>query len=551
MRNFFLIIVFSVFFFVFSPMFCWGKEDKFMPHFYIPKKIIFSDTDFKTLTDLLTRERGEERLAVFFRQEGLFERIKKTVDEIYLKGVAKIDFTKEVPLPVVSSSFSQCKNGWFDDYLLFFALQKEKIEKETIQDNSRLLDKCLLFASKRIFEMKSCRDLKERINNYEENMNCALTQLSQLKGTEEQEYFSSWTKVRQALFDHQISVYKTEEIEGDDREKMKNLFRQLEERLNGLWKSFDFSKIAYRFDAPEAGEYKIYLENVWPSKGGSKEEKWLFLESNQFVKGENFYSVPAYDYGKNFLDDSMRILDYFPNTIYRISFEYKSFDGDPFFMINEGEKGKLFTVSLPTATEEKKYETYFRSSGDADKAFIVFSAQEVRNLRIERIRESKLVAIKTEPENFLEKVPEIAFIKVNPTKYRIQLSSVDLPFVLVFSENYHLGWKLYINKVQSDYREIVASYFNGEIKEGTHKNIFLDRSTFETWGKKTVFEDTHFPINFYTNSWYILPEKFDNQKKIELILEFFPQRLFYLGVFLSLIGITSSFIYSVVKKKFD
>ena len=175
----------------------------------------------------------------------------------------------------------------------------------------------------------------------------------------------------------------------------------------------------------------------------------------------------------------------------------------------------------------------------------------MRNLRIERIRESKLVAIKTEPENFLEKVPEIAFIKVNPTKYRIQLSSVDLPFVLVFSENYHLGWKLYINKVQSDYREIVASYFNGEIKEGTHKNIFLDRSTFETWGKKTVFEDTHFPINFYTNSWYILPEKFDNQKKIELILEFFPQRLFYLGVFLSLIGITSSFIYSVVKKKFD
>ncbi|GAH17504.1 unnamed protein product, partial [marine sediment metagenome] len=75
------------------------------------------------------------------------------------------------------------------------------------------------------------------------------------------------------------------------------------------------------------------------------------------------------------------------------------------------------------------------------------------------------------------KIPKITFLKINPTKYKIKVESAKEPYVLVFSESFHESWKLYINKINPDnpgnqkvYGEEVASYFNGEIKEGTHRN---------------------------------------------------------------------------------
>ena len=84
------------------------------------------------------------------------------------------------------------------------------------------------------------------------------------------------------------------------------------------------------------------------------------------------------------------------------------------------------------------------------------------------------------------------------------------------------------------YGEEVASYFDGDIKEGTHKNIFLDRNTFETWGKKPIAEDRHLLVNGYANSWYITPQDSDGAEDYEIIIEFQPQKLFYLGLGISL-----------------
>ena len=108
----------------------------------------------------------------------------------------------------------------------------------------------------------------------------------------------------------------------------------------------------------------------------------------------------------------------------------------------------------------------------------------------------------------------------------------------------------------------MASYFDGEIKEGTHRNTFLEPATFETWGKEPIAEDNHLLVNGYANSWYIDPsqvcEDADNADRkntdnadeesadkgvctdnadgsydMELIVEFWPQRLFYIGLFIS------------------
>jgi hypothetical protein len=139
-----------------------------------------------------------------------------------------------------------------------------------------------------------------------------------------------------------------------------------------------------------------------------------------------------------------------------------------------------------------------------------------------------------------KKIPKITFVKINPTKYKVKIEGAKDPYTLIFSESFHKGWKAYVNltqnvilKTQNEYGNIVASYFNGEIKEGTHKNIFLDKNTFETWGKTPLSEDQHLLVNGYASSWYINPKDSNNKQDYEIIIEFLPQRYFYIGLFIS------------------
>jgi len=183
--------------------------------------------------------------------------------------------------------------------------------------------------------------------------------------------------------------------------------------------------------------------------------------------------------------------------------------------------------------------------------------------------------------------PKIEFIKINPTKYRVKVEGATGPYTLIFSESFHKGWKIYegdtgildteywgteypISNIQylvsklgsfasritdiflddGDCSEEIASYFNGEIKEGTHRNTFLEPATFETWGKKPI-EAEHLTVNGYANSWYIEPEDVDGAENYELIVEFWPQRLFYIGLFVSLMTLLGCVGYLGVKKILD
>jgi len=110
---------------------------------------------------------------------------------------------------------------------------------------------------------------------------------------------------------------------------------------------------------------------------------------------------------------------------------------------------------------------------------------------------------------------KIDYIKINPTKYKIQIFGAKEPFPLVFSETFNPNWKIY------------------------------------GYGRQ-LFEDTHILVNGYGNYWTINPFQVCNNKCIknsngtydfELIVEFWPQRLFYLGLFVSGLTVFGSFGY--------
>lgn len=163
-----------------------------------------------------------------------------------------------------------------------------------------------------------------------------------------------------------------------------------------------------------------------------------------------------------------------------------------------------------------------------------------------------------------EAVPEdiktkVTFTEINPTKYNVHVDNATKPFNLIFMQNFDPAWKIFIkgerrctglvNKSMcafgsglakllgaaniKNYIQIVySSYFNEMVVENVTNSIFLEPDTFETWGVASQFDDTHRIVNGFANSWNIDPAVAGSQS-FDLIIEYWPQRLFYVGAMVS------------------
>jgi hypothetical protein len=97
--------------------------------------------------------------------------------------------------------------------------------------------------------------------------------------------------------------------------------------------------------------------------------------------------------------------------------------------------------------------------------------------------------------------PNISFEKVDPTRYVVHVRDAKYPYFIVFSETYHPQWKAYVNDEQ-------------------------------------VPDEYHFIANGYANSWYI-----SKTGSYDIILEFWPQRLLYMGSAISMVTLAFCVIY--------
>jgi|GEM_PF-2491852 len=115
----------------------------------------------------------------------------------------------------------------------------------------------------------------------------------------------------------------------------------------------------------------------------------------------------------------------------------------------------------------------------------------------------------------------ISYTRINQTKYVVDLSRATFPLVLVFNENYNGLWRL--SPIDS----------TGNILE-----------ILRYWRPPSYAENMHMQVNGYANAWY-LKEK----PAKSLILEFYPQSLFYKGVLVTVVGIIGIVIFMVIKRK--
>ncbi len=200
------------------------------------------------------------------------------------------------------------------------------------------------------------------------------------------------------------------------------------------------------------------------------------------------------------------------------------------------------------------------------------------------------------------KLPNIEFKKIDPTKYRIKAHGATGVFPLIFNESFNEEWKVYLNqnvkiKNQKDNlkfkneeykildgnekdqanKEELNDYINngwvsdlGEEKnqinfisknfQGTIQNDNLPKGRiWETWFKKPLPEEDHLTVNGYANSWVINADKIcsesfciknpDDTYDFELVVEFKPQQLFYVGLGMSGLALLVYLSYNLRKQK--
>ncbi|MCL4321314.1 MAG: hypothetical protein M1478_01860 [Deltaproteobacteria bacterium] len=164
--------------------------------------------------------------------------------------------------------------------------------------------------------------------------------------------------------------------------------------------------------------------------------------------------------------------------------------------------------------------------------------------------------------------PTIEFKEINPSKYAVIVHNAKASFPLIFNLMYLKGWYVYpqvypqntddkyskddYNKTENILKianknitfngnQFISRNINGTIQN----NNIPDGHIFQTLFGKPLSSKYHFVANGYANSWWINlnyikklgPRYYKVNKNgtidFEMIIDYWPQRLFYIGIIIS------------------
>ena len=296
---------------------------------------------------------------------------------------------------------------------------------------------------------------------------------------------------------------------------------------NGLWNTPDIGK---------QSDFEIeFTPQSVISEYTTKEGEELRIENNMI----KFKELPRWE----------------PDTQYKLSFKYKIDNGRLGVLVSEnlfdisaiaeGRIGSNFEkidhsslihkTALKELMREKcsydlnnencwmKYEKVIHSnslSADASIYFYAtpdsnnFSKVLVKEIKIEPVTDLKPILIFNKNTDISITKPNIKYKMINPTKYSLEIQNAMSPYVIVFSQTFHKGWKLYIN--------------NQEVGKMRHEIA-----------------------NGYANAWQINPNEVENQNNYTLTLEYYPQKILYYTWGITILIFIFSIIYLLFEILFN
>ena len=123
----------------------------------------------------------------------------------------------------------------------------------------------------------------------------------------------------------------------------------------------------------------------------------------------------------------------------------------------------------------------------------------------------------------------------------VQVKGAQNPFWLIFSETFDPRWKLYLANPSVNKRfEVVKEYKDAGAKEAKYE-LNCSPWDFKYLFNKPLAVESSF-VNFYANGWYIDPKKLNLPQDFTLVLYFWPQYLYNIGLIIA--GITLIFCIS-------
>lgn len=290
----------------------------------------------------------------------------------------------------------------------------------------------------------------------------------------------------------------------------------------------------------ESGLWQDKIGNCNKTANGEPSE---IIQSSNFTEGA--YSMQLAP--KKQLICAATKISVKPNSRYQLSFDYQSsntsiatynvrYDDQAKSNFNEDIKinGKswnsTFKIINTSSTTHQIYLSVFARYVEGVGGNVIrydnFNLIEVPDL-------SDSYYLVSEPKEKLVKPKDMKFELINPTKKIVHIKGATTGFFLGMSESYHPQWQAQFNNNK------INGFWNSWIP-------FVKPDK--------IPEEYHYKLDDFLNAWYIDVDNYcrennlcientDGSYDIEMVVEFFPQRWFYMGFVISSIAFTLSLLY--------
>ena len=567
------------------------------PLIYSPTKIIYSTGDSSKLSEIYNREGFDNKTLFLLNQ---YDSHKKSYINESLIGLSSkhVLYPSKID-PLFFPERIDWEEGWFwPEVNVFPASLEHRFVRlwENIElirfSKLEKLDRYIWFFSKRVEEIrKYSNDLSTEqkmglFNDYISSVNKGFEIINSLPVDETDDTYVGLLKKFIRYFERSLAYLSTMDLNITEDKSINGL----KEKYNNLLIKVmgeNCGEYCFDFKVPKNGSYKLNVNNndigvgdlTVENKDYAPLRPELFLEKIEIGEWKDFGITSKFAEIKNFLS----------NQKYKIKFDYKTnvpktsvsiveeisaekktdaiqkkssfeedlhvFDINP--INNEGLKGTRYCIYLEDGSCYSHFETIFTSKNDIQNAILLleFEAKEntVKNLQIQRVYEPKVNLVRSEEEFTEFNIPNIAYQKLNPTRYKVLVENIKGDFILVFNQNFDKKWKLFQQSIIFSGEETAKDFPNYKVTEKPVKDIFWDMSFVKTLIKKPVSDNNHFIANGFANGWYFKNDS--GVVKLELILEYTPQRYFYFllaGYILMIsviVGVVTVKLYKIKKSK--
>jgi hypothetical protein len=226
---------------------------------------------------------------------------------------------------------------------------------------------------------------------------------------------------------------------------------------------------------------------------------------------------------------------------YIISFDYHTFGNTyEFSLFLQTERKNNENIDpLPSAIfrENKNSRqwtpfTILIDSNDTSIAELVISSYRggkigIKNFSLTEMHEQPQISLETEKAITNLSPPMQDSVMINPTKYAINIKKVKSPFIVVLPQYFDRNWEMYL---------VDSKGFNNHQYDRFSFSSLINVNNLQSFtGKKIT--PKHFVVNGYANGWKITPEDLSSMQDATLIIEFKTQKIFYIGVLISVLSL--------------